>query len=65
MNRSRFVPVAVGAFLSVSAAIFAEEAAVERARVVPKGVTCTTSYSVEVPVLARVQGSVRDRKSVV
>lgn len=57
MNRTRLVPIAVGAFLSISAAVFAEEAAVaQRARIVPQRVEGTT-YSVEVPVLARVQGS--------
>src|SRR6476660_2214550 len=57
MNRSRLIPVAVGAFLSLSAAVFAEEAAVaQRAAIIPQRVNGTT-YSVEVPVLARVQGS--------
>lgn len=60
MNRLRIAQVALGALVSLAPTVFAaEDAVVERAKVVPKGVgaACTTSYSVEVPVLARVQGS--------
>ena len=57
MNRLRLVQVAVGVLLSTAPAVFAEEAAVaERAGIIRQGVAGTT-YSVEVPVLARVQGS--------
>ena len=63
MNRLRIAQVALGAFVSLAPTVFAgEDAVVQRAEVVPKRVaaTCPTSppsYSVEVPVLARVQGS--------
>jgi hypothetical protein len=58
MIRLRFTSLAAGAFLSMATGVFAEEAAVvQRAGVVPKSATCTTSYSQELPVLARVQGS--------
>jgi hypothetical protein len=57
MNRLRLVQVAVVLLLSVAPAVFAEEAAVaERAGIIRQRVAGTT-YSVEVPVLARVQGS--------
>jgi hypothetical protein len=57
MNRLRLVPVAVGVLLCMAPAVFAEEAAVaDRAGIIRQGVAGTT-YSVEVPVLARVQGS--------
>lgn len=57
LTRLRLVPVAVGVLLSMAPAVFAEEAAVaERAGIIRQGVAGTT-YSVEVPVLARVQGS--------
>jgi hypothetical protein len=57
MNRLRLVSVAVGVLLSIAPAVFAEEAAVaERAGIIRQGVAGTT-YSVEVPVLARVQGT--------
>ncbi len=57
MIRNRFALLAAGAFLFVATAVFAEDAAVEqRAGVIRQGVLGTT-YSVEVPVLARVQGS--------
>jgi hypothetical protein len=57
MIRLRFTSLAAGAFLSMATAVFADEAAVaQRAGVIRQGVLGTT-YSVEVPVLARVQGS--------
>ena len=58
MIRFRFTSLAAGAFLSMATAMFADEAAVvQRTGVVPKSAACTTSYSQEVPVLARVQGT--------
>jgi hypothetical protein len=58
MNRLRLVQVSVGVLLSMATAVFADEAAVvQRTGVVPKSAACTTSYSQEVPVLARVQGT--------
>ena len=57
MIRLRFTSLAAGAFLSIATAVFADEAAVaQRTGVIRQGVLGTT-YSVEVPVLARVQGS--------
>src|ERR1700687_492073 len=57
MIRLRFTSLAAGAFLFMATAVFADEAAVaQRAGVIRQGVLGTT-YSVEVPVLARVQGS--------
>ena len=57
MIRLRFAPLAVGAFLSIATAVFADEAALaQRAGIIRQGVLGTT-YSVEVPVLARIQGS--------
>lgn len=57
MIRLRFTSLAAGAFLSMATAVFADEAAVaQRAGVIRQGVLGTT-YSVEVPVLARVQGT--------
>jgi hypothetical protein len=57
MNRLRIAQVAVGALLFIAPAVFADEAGVaERAGIIRQGVAGTT-YSVEVPVLARVQGS--------
>jgi len=57
MIRLRFTTLAAGAFLSMATGVFADEAAVtQRAGVIRQGVLGTT-YSVEVPVLARVQGS--------
>jgi hypothetical protein len=57
MIRLRFTSLAAGAFLSMATGVFADEAAVaQRAGVIRQGVLGTT-YSVEVPVLARVQGS--------
>ena len=61
MNRLRTAFVAAGVFTAMASAVFAQEMAVEaRARVVPhsaKAADCTTSYSVEVPVVVRVQGT--------
>ena len=57
MNRLRITQVAVVALLSMAPAVFAEEAALAaRSGIIRQGVAAT-SYSVEVPVLARVQGS--------
>jgi hypothetical protein len=57
MIRLRFASLAVLAFLFMATAMFAEESAVaQRAGVIRQGVLGTT-YSVEVPVLARVQGT--------
>jgi hypothetical protein len=57
MIRLRFTSLAAGAFLSMATGVFADEAAVaQRAGVIRQG-TQGTTYSVEVPVLARVQGS--------
>ena len=61
MNPLRAAVVAAGVFSVMTSAVFAEEDAVTaRARVVPHSANaadCTTSYSAEVPVLARVQGT--------
>jgi hypothetical protein len=61
MIRLRFTSLAAGAFLSMATGVFADEAAVaQRARVLRVSAVCPTtppSYSQEVPVLARVQGS--------
>ena len=57
MNRLCFTSLAAGAFLSMATVVFADEAAVaQRAGVIRQGVLGTT-YSVEVPVLARIQGT--------
>jgi len=57
MNRLRLVQVAVGALLSMAPAVFAEEAAVaQRAGVIRQGALGTT-YSVELPIVARIQGT--------
>jgi hypothetical protein len=57
MNRLRIAHVAVGVLLSMAPAVFAEEAGVaERSGIIRQGINATT-YSVEVPVLARVQGT--------
>jgi hypothetical protein len=57
MIRLRFASLAVLAFLFMATAMFAEESAVaQRAGIIRQGVLGTT-YSVEVPVLARVQGT--------
>jgi hypothetical protein len=61
MNPLRAAVVAAGVFAVMASAASADEDAVAaRARVVPRSANaadCTTSYSVEVPVLARVQGT--------
>src|SRR6266851_5377118 len=58
MNRRRPVLVAVGAYLSLAATVLAgQDAVTERAGIVSKSAPCTTSYSAELPVLARVQGT--------
>jgi hypothetical protein len=60
MNPLRAAVVAAGVFSVMTSAVFAEEDAVTaRAQVAPRSinVACTTSYSVEVPALARVQGT--------
>jgi len=63
MNRFRLALIAVAAFMSLAPAVLAGEAvAVERAAVVPKraNAACLTtppSYSQELPVIARVQGT--------
>jgi hypothetical protein len=57
MIRLRFAPLAAGAFLLIATAAFADEAAVaQRTGVIRQG-ALGTAYSVEVPVLARVQGT--------
>ena len=57
MNRFRFASLSAGLILCIVPAVFADEAATaQRLGVVPRGASAT-SYSVEVPVLARVQGS--------
>jgi hypothetical protein len=60
MNRLRPVLVAVGACLCQAATVLAgQDGVTERAGVVSKNapIPCTTSYSAELPVLARVQGT--------
>jgi hypothetical protein len=59
MNRLRFAILAVGTFVSLASAVVADQdAIVQRARVArPSSAFCTTSYSQELPVLARVQGT--------
>jgi hypothetical protein len=57
MNRFRLLLLAISAVLSIAPAIAAEDAATaQRLGIVPRGIAGTT-YSVEVPVLARVQGT--------
>ena len=57
MNRFRLTPLAFAACLCVSASLLAGEAAVtERSGVIRQGVSATT-YSIELPVVARVQGT--------
>ena len=57
MNRFRFVLLSVGALLFTGSAVLAgETSTAERTGIIRQGVSAT-SYSVEVPVLARVQGT--------
>jgi len=58
MKRHHFVIAAAGMLLCLAPALSADQdAVVERSGVVPKNAACTTSYSEEVAVLARVQGT--------
>lgn len=61
MNPLRAALAAAGVFAVMASAAFADDNAVAaRARVIPRSANaadCTTSYSVEVPVVARVQGT--------
>ena len=57
MSRFRFLLLFVGALLSIAPAVLADSAeTAERHGVIRRGISAT-SYSVEVPVLARVQGT--------
>lgn len=57
MNRFRFALLSVGVLLSTGSAVLAGEASTaERTGIIRQGVSAT-GYSVEVPVLARVQGT--------
>lgn len=57
MNRFRFVVLSVGALLAIAPALLAgTEQTAERTGIIRQGISAT-SYSVEVPVLARVQGT--------
>lgn len=65
MKRHPFVIAAAGLLLCLAPALIAEEdAVVQRSGVVPRNANCTTSYSEEVAVLARVQGSAFFRTSI-
>jgi hypothetical protein len=57
MNRFRLAALSAGLILSIAPAVFADEAATaQRLGVTPRGASAT-SYSVEVPVVARIQGT--------
>jgi hypothetical protein len=60
MNRLRFFLLAAGTLLSSWQALFGEEATIAKRSAINRlrqSAVCTTSYTVEVPVLARVQGT--------
>lgn len=63
MSRSRFLLLATGVLLSIAPAVFAGPAeTAERHGVIRHGISAT-SYSVEVPVVARIQGTAFFRSS--
>ena len=57
MNRFRFASLFAGLILSTTAAVFAEEAATaQRLGIVPHGASAT-SFSAELPIVAKIQGT--------